>query len=52
MDEYINEIGQLSMKLLGGENMQTMRSMFLFWTALCEADIKKMNDGTSKNYTS
>ena len=26
--------------------------MLLFWTALCEADIKKMNDGTSKNYAS
>ena len=52
MDEYINDIGMLSMKLLAGQNMQTMRSMLLFWTALCEADIKKMNDGTSKNYAS
>ena len=52
MSEYIADILQLSMKLLGSENMQTIRSMFLFWTALCEADIKKMNDGTSKNYTS
>ena len=52
MSEYIADILQLSMKLLESENMQTIRSMFLFWTALCEADIKKMNDGTSKNYAS
>ena len=47
MADYIVKIGEKSIQLLQTENMQVIRLMFLFWTALSEADIQRQSSNQS-----